>query len=308
MIDGKTKFIIKSVIAIVVIIVLLVMIGVSVDATTGRFGNPGWIHWIIGFFISAAGLLVAWGTVVTWLDCRNLRTYRADPDDPFTDGQSVALSGRVSVEGDPLKAPFSGKPCAAYSYQVTGQRRKHSGDSTRYAQQLCLLGFHLAPAELDCGTRKFPLGAIPDVGDNLRSITTGGEWGERAMGQIEAGAEQLPHAEEIDARGKLEDARTATKPPHSVDYFVAPNRTASNTINVTEDIVPVDVPVTILGTYSSSTQGLEGQRMGGMKVFAGNLDERLASLGEEWRKMLKIGVPLLVVGFGLLTLAWWLPG
>ena len=91
--------------------------------------------------------------------------------------------------------------------------------------------------------------------------------------------------EEAYARGKLEDARKATTAPRSADFFVASSQTAANTINVTEDIVPVDVPVTILGTYSSRTQGLEGRRRGGMKVFAGNLDERMESLGGEWRKL-----------------------
>lgn len=161
---------------------------------------------------------------------------------------------------------------------------------------------------LDCGVRKLALGAIPDVDDEYRSIATGGGWGDRALKLINASAKELSQVGEADARGALEEARTVSTAPQSVDYFVAPTRTGANQIGVTEDVVPLETPVTILGTYSAKTQGLDGRRRGGMKVFAGELDERLAGLDEEWRKGLKIGLPLLAVGLGLFTLAWWLPG
>lgn len=308
MTSGKSRFIFKATAFIVMFIVFLVLADLSVNATTTRFGNIGWIHLMIGFLTFVAGLIVTWGTAITWLDRRNLRAYRSDPDDAFTDGQSVALSGRVQVDGEPLKAPFSGKACAAFSYQVTGQRRSRSSSSNQYVQQLCLLGFHLAPAVLDCGARQFPLGAIADVDDEYRSTGTGGDWGDLGLERINAGAEALPQASEEVARGKLAEARAGATAPQSVDYFVAPTRTGANQITVIEDIVPVETPVTILGTYSANTRGLDGQRMGGLKVFAGKLDERLAGLDEEWLKGLKIGVPLLAVGLVLLTLAWWLPG
>lgn len=308
MADGKQRFILKAILAMVVIVGALTLISVSVEATTARFGKIGWIPWLIGFFTFAAGLLAAWATIISILDWRALKRYRADPSDIFSDGQTVALSGQVRVDGEPLAAPFSQKPCAAFSYQVTGQRRGGGSSTSQYRQQLCLLGYHLLPAELDTGSRSFPLMAIPDVDTDFRSTASGGEWGDQALEQIRTAAETWPRAGEADARGKLEDARKTASAPQSVDLYVSSTQTGAPQLGIQEDVVPVETTVTILGTYAAGAGALDGWGLGGMKVFLGELDERLGELAKEWRKGLKVALPLLVVGFGLLTMAWWWVG
>ncbi|MDO3381625.1 hypothetical protein [Gilvimarinus algae] len=302
---GKQIFIAKAVAALVIFMVFAVVVSQSVEATTRRFGGMGWVPLIIGVLSLVAGLLVAWGTVLTWLDRRNLRLYRVDPNAAFKDGQTLALSGEVKVQGEPLISPFSDKPCAAFSYQVTGQTRSPS--SNHNVQQLCLLGFHMRPAVLDCGDRTFALHAIASAEDELRSTTMGGQWGERALARIRAVPESEPQTGEEDARGALSDAQVSTPTPVSADYFVAPTRTTANQITVMEDIVPVNARVTVLARYNTRTQGLDGQRWGGVKVFAGDLDDRLAILNKEWRQGSLVSASLLAVGLALMTLAQWFP-
>ncbi len=304
---GKQRFILKASVTFILLVGLITLAGVSVDATTTRFGNIGWAFWLPGFFLLIAGLIAAWASATSGLDARALRAHRANPLDTFSDGQPLALSGQVVVEGEVPKAPYSGTPCAAYSYQVSGQRRGAGSSSSDYRQQLCLLGYRLTNAALDTGTRRFPLLAIPDVDDGFRATSLGGAWGDAAMTHIRSAAENWTRNSEAEARGALEDARRNTNPSQSADLFVASTATGANQISILEDAVPVSTTITVLGTYASGREGLDGRRVGGMKIFPGDIEERLDVLDLEWRKGFKIGLLLLATGFALLTPAWWWP-
>jgi len=303
--EGRERFILKIVMIVPVMLAALAGIGLSVEATTARFGGVGWLAIIPGVLVLVAGALVGWATVITALDRRGLRRYRADPSDRFEDGQTVALSGRVRVTGEPLTTPFSHRPCAAFSYQVTGEGLSESDNHSR--QQLCLIGFGLANAVLDCGARSFPLRAIPTVGTDLREIATNSDWRERGMELIEQATEQWERAPEADARGERIDAGRFLQPAPEKNLFVAGTRGTSNSLGIIEDHVPVDQPVTVLGTYNAMARALHGGHVRDMKVFSGLIDDKLAVLNDEWRKGLLISIPLAVAGLALLTLAWWWP-
>lgn len=305
---GRQLFIFKAVFAFVIIVIALQIIHVCSNATIARFGSWGWAHLIIGILLCVAGAIVFWATSVTWLDRRNLRAYRASGDEAFSDGQHVALTGLVRTDQEPLQAPFSGQECAAYSYQASGQCRSRSSNSTGYVQQLCMLGYAMVPAQLDCGARQFPLHALPYADDDLRSISQGGDWGDIGLEQINAAAESMDPTPEKDARGQLIEAKAVTQTPVSKTFFVAPTQTSANQVSVILDVLPLNTPVTLLATYCAPRNSLEGHRRGGMKVFAGTLDECLKTLDDDFGKGLKLSAPLAMAGVALVTLAWWLPG
>lgn len=302
---GHFRFTIKIVVVMAIIVSVLILIGHSHHALTMRFESYGWIALIIGMLAFIIGLLVAWATTVTFLDRRAIRTYRADPESRFENRQSIALSGRIRVEGEPLQSPYSGKACASYSYMVKAQRNDPGSNGTR--QQLCLLGFHMLPSVLDCGSRRFPLSAFPEVDTDFRSIASGGEWGDRALKRINRAHETMERKAEPDARAALDNAKLYNHAPQAVDFFIAPTRAAGSAVSVTEDAVPVDAEVTVLGAYVARNGGLDGQRFRGMKIFAGTLDECLASLDKDWRVGVMIGLPSLGGGLALLMLAQWWP-
>lgn len=303
--EGRERFILKVALVVPLLIGALTGVGLSVDATTGRFGGLGWLLIIPGVLAAAAGALGGWATAITWLDRRGLRRRRADPNDQFEDGQWVALSGKVRISGQPLVTPLSEKLCAAFSYKITGEAR--SGSDNHNRQQLCLLGFGLADASLDCGDRSFPLRAVPDVGTDLREIATSSDWRERAMALIDQAAKDWDQASQADAEGKRIDAGRFAQPHLDTHLFVSGTRGTSNTLGITEDHVPIDQPVTVLATYDGVSGGLMGGRVRDMKVFAGRIDEKLAVLDDEWRKGLMWSIPLILAGVGLLTLASWWP-
>lgn len=303
--EGRERFILKIVIIVPLMIGALTGIGISVEATTARFGGMGWLLIVPGVLLVAAGAIGCWATAVTGLDRRGLRRYRVDPNGSFEDGQTVALSGHVRINGEPLTTPFSQRPCAAFSFQVTGEGRSGSDNHSR--QRLCLIGFGLADAVLDCGGRSFPLRAVPEVGTDLREIATNRDWRERGMDLIEQAAEHWERSPEPDARGKRIDAGRFIQPVVETRLFVAGTRGTSNTLGITEDHVPIDQPVTIRATYDSMSNGLQGGHVRDMKVFAGLIDDKLMVLDDEWRKGLMISIPLLLAGVALLTPAFWWP-
>ena len=300
-----SPFFVKVTLALAMIIVVLYLFSVSVEANTARFGQIAWIALIPGMLAFVAAIFVTWSNTIIWMDRRALRRYRATPDQIMLDGQTVALSGKIIVEGQPLISPFSETPCAGYTYKITGEGRESSNRTSN--RRLCLFGYHLTHANLDCGSHQFPIGAIADVDTDLRNTTMENHWGDRGHALIKAAAEAGSPVEEIATRDTLDKAYRQTTVPCAQDFFVGHNLGTSNAINVIEDILPVDQPVTILGTYQVRTGGLDGQRLGGLKCFAGHLDERLVELDKEWRMGLKVGMPLLGVGLALLTLARWMP-
>lgn len=300
-----SPFFVKVTLALATIIVVLYLFSVSVEANTARFGQTAWIALIPGMLAFVGGIFVTWANAITWMDRRALKRYRASPDQFMQNGQTVALSGKIIVEGQPLISPFSETPCAGYTYKITGEGRESSNRTSN--RRLCLFGYHLTHASLDCGSHQFPIGAIADVDTELRNTTTENRWGDRGHALIKAAADAGSPVDEITTRDTLDKAYRQTTVPCAQDFFVGHNLGTSNAIGVIEDVLPVDQPVTILGTYQIRTGGLDGRRFGGLKCFAGHLDERLAELDKEWRMGLKVGTPLLLAGLALLTLARWWP-
>jgi len=302
---GEERFIVKIALIVPLMFGTLTGIGISVDATMARFGGLAWLIIVPGVLMLIAGALGCWGAVISWIDFRGLRRYRADASDPFKDGQTIALSGVVRVSGEPLLTPFSDQPCAALSYQITGEGR--SGADNHSRQRLCLLGFGLADAVLDCGGQTFPLRAVPDVGTDLRAIATNRAWRERGMKLIKHAGKEWEEASEEKARGKRIDAGRYAQPRLDAKLFVAPTRGTSNSLGIIEDHVPIDQPVTVQATYDSRLGGLRGGHFRDMKVFAGHLDDKLAELEGEWRKGLVVSIPLMLAGLLLMTLVFWWP-
>lgn len=278
----------------------------TVDTATSRFGGASWWYLLPSFLVIVAGFLIGAATIVAWRDGSAMRKYRLGPNSTLKDGQQVAVSGRIRVKGDPLQSPYSEQPCAGYRYEVKGQRQEIGSDN-HSRTQLCLAGFALAPAFLDSKTRRFRINAIAYADDDLRSVKNGGDWGKRAFDEIRARAESLPQSPEIEVRAAMASADESIEPSTEADFFIRHTRGASNTISVTEDILPIDREVTLLATFSEKNNGLEGKRLGGMKVFQENLERQLEIQKKDARQGLLVTMILLGIGISLISLAWWLP-
>jgi hypothetical protein len=97
--------------------------------------------WSVVFKVVAIGIfgLCVLGAVVAWVydryystegrARRGLRGARRTPISQVTDGQVVKLVGELSCVGEPLRAPFSRRPCAYY-HSIVEQEKSREG--TRY--------------------------------------------------------------------------------------------------------------------------------------------------------------------------------
>ena len=79
----------------------------------------------IGGTVLTFGLLYWWGIRAVSAEARLVR--QALREVPRVDGQRVAVIGTIEFEGVPLQAPFSGRECIAYWYEVLRARRTQSG-------------------------------------------------------------------------------------------------------------------------------------------------------------------------------------
>jgi hypothetical protein len=93
---------------------------------------------VIGGVPLTLGLLYWWDIRKVRAEARLVR--QALREVPPVDGERVAVIGTVEFDGTPLQAPFSGRECAAYWYDVFRQSRGRSRFTHRF-----FFGWRIAP-------------------------------------------------------------------------------------------------------------------------------------------------------------------
>jgi hypothetical protein len=305
--SGKQRFIIRAVFVFALIVVALSLLTIAVDRATARFGGAIWFALLPGILAVFFGLLGTWAGTGDLLDWRSLKGRRVDPSALPTQDGTIAISGRVLCESEPLRSPLFERPCAGYLLRITGERRSRSSSGSAYRSQLCGLEFALADAVLDADGQRLKLLALPDVDIAFREIGQGGERGRKALHYLDTIRSDGQTADEASAEGRLIAAQARWLPPAHERLFIAETQTTSNQMSLIEDHVPIDTTVTILGHYRAARDELNGQRRGGMKLFAGNLDEATERLGREGRKTLGLAAPMVMLGTALLSCGYWWP-
>lgn len=284
-------------------IVGLVFLGLcawSVSLAQENWGSVGLITAFISYPVFVFGVLGLWSVLGDWLACRTLRMARLDPAREVTSGDRVAVSGRLRVQGEPLQSPFGAQACAAYTYLVAGSRRSASRSGSRTTRQNCLHGYHMLPTTFEGDGMVLSLRAFPAVEADLSEVAVGKSWGEQARVWLTEVLEQaeVPVTDEADSFAGLLNARVALDPPLHSDYLISDVSNAGSSLTVEEEVVPVDVPVCILGTYEALEQGLSG-RGGDLVVYRGSAGEVLERLGGDIRRHSLISVIMVLIGGGI---------
>lgn len=120
----------------------------------------GGISALITFFCIGA-LSNAWTAYSDWS-----LISRADFGLQLNDGCKVAVAGRIRAEGEPLKAPFSGKPCVICEYDVS---RKQLGSSNSDNDQPAsdFAGFLMTPCKIQTSWGDVRLLGYPMVEEEI---------------------------------------------------------------------------------------------------------------------------------------------
>lgn len=286
-------------------LLFMALCAAAISIGSDVFGKPGAVIAFIAYLVFLFGVIGLWGAAGDWRVLRLLRQGRLQLEGKVTAGDRVVVSGELQVDGDPLVAPFSQQPCAAYTYQVTGSRRRASGEGVRKYQQLALQGFAMQPIHVEGDGMRLSFMALPEAEPELTESKLGGEWGERARAWLnELAGSPGTRASELESTSILLNAQSSVEPPVRVDSLIYNVDDDGSAFTVREELIPLSGPVCVLGTYEALDQGLSG-RNGSILVYRGTAEEVRARLSKEMRDSTRIGLICAVLG-GSVCIAPWL--
>jgi hypothetical protein len=248
----------------------------------------------------AVGLLLSYWNLVDWLNIRIIRRTTKGGRSVLRDGEVVAFDGFVRTAGEPMTAPFSGTPCAAYAYVVAYSR--HSSVRGRSVRVVLAQGFHMVRTRIEGSDRSLDLLSFPFVEDDLRETERGTKWGERARALVAAISSRASSAGEAERQSRLLEARHGSLEEVHQDYLMGEIGSNADALNIDEEVLPAGRAVTVVGTYDRERNGLTARRwrLGpNLFVYRGRTEEVLSRVGKETAGFAKAAAVLLGLG-GLL--------
>jgi len=146
------------------------------------------------------GVMLAYWNTVDWVNLRIIQKQLVHGRVDFQDGQLMAFSGTIRVDGAPMVSPFTQKACAAYTYIIAVSRQKNvrSGSS----RQVLAQGFQMLPTRIEGSTAVLRLGALPSVEDDLR-INEYGKWTDVAREKLGKLIGAVPRGSDLEREGAL---------------------------------------------------------------------------------------------------------
>lgn len=297
---SNARFLASLVPALLLLGVFFALIALVASSIGGMTG--GLLGAVAGGSFVFAVLLAYWNAV-DWLNLRRIR--RARQAVSLRDGEIVAMEGVVAVDGPPLTAPFTGAPCAAYTYQVSYSAESASrGGRT---ETVLAQGFHLQRALLDGSGRRLVLGALPGFETDLRHEGDGTTWGPQARALFERLAPTARAASEREREARLLSVRRTDTDTVHEDYLMGTLGPNTGPLVIEEEVLPVGQPVCVIGTYDEARQRLVPRRsMLGpdLMVYRGTADDVVARVSRDMRGYVKavgvlLGITVLIVGGAL---------
>jgi hypothetical protein len=271
-----------------------------------RIRVQGWVGTAVGIVAGASlalGLLLAYWVFFDWLNLRVIRkTLRGGS--ALRDGEVVAFDGFVRIEGEPMISPFSGTPCAAYTYFVASSRES----SPRSGRERSVLaqGFHMVRTRIEGATHSLELCSFPAFEDDLREDASGARWGGAARALIDGLSGKAPSAGERERQSRLLEVRHTEVDEVHQDYLMGAVGPSADALVIVEEVLPLGQAVCAIGTYDRERNGLTARRsrLGpNLFVYRGSAAEISSRMDEELRRSATTVAWLLGIGALLLGLA-----
>jgi hypothetical protein len=252
----------------------------------------------------ALGLLLGYWNVVDWRNLRVIRRSRGGGGSALRDGDVVAIEGIVRTQGDPMIAPFSRTPCAAYAYVVSYSRES----SSRGGRERLVLaqGLHMVPTRIEGAAGSVSLRSFPSFEDGLRENAPGTKWGDEARALVEALSGKARSAGERERRSRLLEVRHTSIEEVHEDYLMSEIGPNADALVIDEEVLPAGEAVSVVGTYDRERNCLTARRsrLGpNLFVYRGRAEEVLSRVGQESAGFATATAVLLGLGVVLLGLA-----
>lgn len=273
----------------------------------------GFVGVAVGIFAGAClalGVLLAYWTFADWLNLGIIRKKLRAGNSTLRDGEVVAFDGVVRIDVEPMIAPFSGTPCAAYTYVVAGSRQSISrggGVRAEIAQ-----GFHLVKTRIEGATQNLRLCSFPSFEDDLRENMHGRQWATEARVLIGRISGKAPSSGERERQSRLLEVRHTVLEEVHQDYCMGAVTGSGDGLVIDEEVLPVGQEVCVIGAYEKELNGLTARRSrlgANLIVYRGNAEEVLSRVGKETAGFAKtatflVGAGVLLLGTSFLPPAW----
>ncbi len=305
-ISGKSRFLKSLVPALLGLFAVFAIIGFVHAKLDSGFGL------LLGFIAGGCfgfGVLLAYWNAVDWVNLGIIRKQLADGVTAFKDGQLVAHSGIVRVDGAPMVSPITRQECAAYTYTISISRERHANRGG--SRQVLAQGFHMLPASIKGSIGALRLGALPSMEDDLR-INENGERTDVVREKLRNLINSAPSGGEMERVGTLLEAKYSVDGEIHKDYCQLTELGDGKVFVVEEEVLPVNQAMCVVGTFDQRTNGITaGKRRFGpdLMVYRGTMDEVLVRIGGDIGLYTKfvvglLGIAVAVLGYAIVAGSW----
>jgi hypothetical protein len=226
---------------------------------------------------------------------------RAARNLPFEDGKLAVVAGPIRPLGAPLTSPFSGRPCAAYEYEVEQRLPARRGHAD--SKKTDIAGFALAASVIETPQGGVRLLGFPMLDEFPQTRTSGREVAARARQYVastsfERGALKMFSAFD-DA---LEDADGVVRK----DFRMSDDPIPFEERTLGERVVAVGQPVCALGRYVADKRALVPSGATLNRLWPGAPDKVRATVVSGARSQAKLAFVFFAVSHAMLGAAFYL--
>jgi hypothetical protein len=219
---------------------------------------------------------------------------RARAGEPMKGGRLEAASGPIRPLGAPLEAPFTGRPCVAYEYDV----KAHGGDKSDYA------GVALTPSVVD-GIR----GPAKLLGWAMLDQFSPSREADQARADAYIRSAPFEPLEILRILSVFSELAADDDGAIRKDFRIGISEPTVQGKRTEEKIVPPGQVVTVLGLWDEAKGGFTtGGKMSMNRIFPMDLDAATKKLGGAPWKTLFTGLFFFLALHAILVPMWFLAG
>jgi hypothetical protein len=230
---------------------------------------------------------------------------RADRKEPLVDGKLAVVAGPIRPLGVPLTSPFSGRPCAAYEYEVVLHRPPAKGRTD--GKQTDLAGFAMAASVIETPQGGVRLLGFPMLDEFPQTRTPGRELASRAR-EYAASApfERMTGLETLRIFSEFDDALADADGAVRKDFRMSDDPIPFEQRTLGERVVGVGAPVCALGRYDAGKRALVPGGATLNRLWPGTPDKVRRTIVKSARSQATLGLVFFAVSHAMLGAAFYM--
>ena len=297
---SKGPFYLKVILGLIVIMSALMSVTYINDVIPGGLGLTIALLFPICMGI---GVTLLYFVVADRINLKILNHFNSGTNKKFIDGEIIGFCGEVHCEGEPMISPFTDTACAAYTYSISKSVSKTEGGTRSF---LLAMGLHMNKTKIHGKSRVLNLFSFPSFEDDLRFENSGTQFAKQVNQLLAKFYDDVDERSLSQHQANLSFARNNHLDQIHQDFCQSSHPTAGTIFSIKEEILPVDVPVCVVGTYDERRQGINGckTRFGqNLMIYKGDINNVIIKLESETSTYLKVAMVFIAIGLSCLGYA-----